>query len=73
MNDNKPLTDAMVGRAYELARSGEYEYVYQVERRLVAEGYAGVESHISKTPELRNALRVCLKPYRKPGTGSRPR
>ena len=60
-------------RAYQLARSGAFEFVYQVERQLHSEGFTEVAREFAKNAALRDALRECLKPYRKPGTGSRPR
>ena len=67
------VSPALVERAYELARSGEFEYVYQLERQLVDEGFPKVANSLSRCAELRSALRGCLIPYRRPGTGSRPR
>jgi hypothetical protein len=63
----------LVARAYQLARSGECEFVYEIERRLIAEGFPKVAASLSTNAELRSALRDCLKPYRRPPSGSRPR
>jgi hypothetical protein len=62
----------LVERAYELALSGECEFVYQIERRLAAEGFSKGFA-LSKNAELRTALRVCLAPHRRPSSGSHPR
>jgi hypothetical protein len=44
-------------RAHELAKSGQFEFVYQIERQLIADGYPRVTVTLSKSPELRQALR----------------
>lgn len=51
----------LVDRAYELAKSGEFEFVYQIERQLVADGYARVTVTFSDSRELRHALRDCIR------------
>ena len=51
----------LIERAHELARSGEFEFVYQIERQLITEGYARVETTFGHSRELRHALRDCIK------------
>ena len=52
---------SMTERAEQLARSGEFEFVYQIERRLKAEGYPAVETSFEKTPQLQKTLREIMK------------
>ena len=47
----------LVERAHELAQSDEFEYVYQIERQLTAEGHAKVKAAFSDNREFRHALR----------------
>jgi len=67
------ISPALVARACSLAQSGEFEYVYQIERRLIDEGFPKVAASLSGCSEQRTTLRDFLKPHRRPGTGSRPR
>ncbi len=50
---------AILERAFELARSGHYETLEQVRRRLVRERYEDVDQHLSGSM-LRNQLRKAL-------------
>ena len=54
----------LVERAHELAKSGDFEYVYQIERQLTAEGHARVETVFSDNREFRHALREEIKASR---------
>ena len=51
----------LIERAHALARSGEFEFVYQIERRLIADGYARVATTFEGSRELRHALRDDIK------------
>jgi len=46
---------SLIERALELARSGAYERIDQIERQLNAEGYSNVASHLD-APSLRRQL-----------------
>jgi len=49
---------ALIERAEQLARSGHYAYLYQIERALIDEGYRAAP--VFKAPE-RTKLRAVLK------------
>lgn len=58
-----------------MARSGECEFLYQIERQLKAEGYRRVEAIFEGDPTLRKTLREVIGERRAPKpaiTGSRP-
>ena len=55
----EPVPDALMDRASELACSGQYEYLYQIERQLIIEGRAKV-SLLSKSAEHKMLLRGLL-------------
>jgi hypothetical protein len=48
----------LVERAHELAKSGKFEFVYHIERRLIADGYASVTLTFAESRELRQTLRA---------------
>ena len=50
---------AILERAFELARSGHYETLEQVRRRLVREKYEAVDQHLAGSL-IRNQLRKAL-------------
>jgi hypothetical protein len=56
---SKPL--GLAERAHKLAQSGEFEFVYQIERQLLTEGYPRVTVIFSDSAELRHALRERIK------------
>lgn len=55
----EPVPAALMDRASELACSGDYEYLYQIERQLIAEGLAKV-ALLSKSAEHKAILRGLL-------------
>ena len=54
LNDNVP---SLMRRAMQMARSGEYKFLYQIERQLKAEGYRRVEATFEGDPALRKEVR----------------
>lgn len=52
-------------RAYQLATSGEFQFLYEIEARLIAEGYKSAPRYLSKDPELRSLLWHRLRQYRR--------
>ena len=67
MSDPSP---SVAKRAEQLARSGDYEFVYQIERKLKAEGYPGVEAKFKSDPQMRLTLREIIGPRRSLGRPS---
>jgi len=54
----------LIERAFELARSGTFQSVSDIEAALTADGYASVQSHLAG-PALRRDLRqLCLEARR---------
>ena len=53
-NDDVP---SLMRRAKQMARSGEYEFLYQIERQLKAEGYRRVEATFEGDSALRKEVR----------------
>jgi hypothetical protein len=51
----------LIDRAHELAKSGKFEFVYQIERQLITEGYARVAVTFGESRELRHAVRDDIK------------
>ena len=51
-------------RAYQLAMSGEFQFLYEIEARLIAEGYKSAPRYLSKDPELRSLLWHRLTQFR---------
>jgi hypothetical protein len=49
--------DRLANRAVELAASGEYQYLYQIERRLHAEGFRQAQLSLKRDPVLRKNVR----------------
>jgi hypothetical protein len=56
-------TPTLIERAEELARGGDYDFVYQVERRLIEEGFAVGRPPRIKAPD-RKRLLAALKAAR---------
>ena len=54
-----PLRRGTVARAFELARTGDYESIGRIERKLIAEGCEDVIAHLSG-PMIRAQLRATL-------------
>ncbi len=50
----------LLRRASELAVSGEFQYLYQIERRLHEEGLGGVERTFRRDPNVRKRLRAMI-------------
>ncbi len=61
---------ALMDRASELACSGDYDYLYQIERQLIAEGHAKV-AVLGKSAEHKAILRGLLATTRSRGQGKR--
>lgn len=60
-----PSECGTVERAFELARSGEYENVEMVARRLSKEGHSQVEAHLSGYSSLRREIHaICQEQAR---------
>ena len=70
MNRAKSVTPSLLERALQLARSGEFEFLYQIERKLKAEGYSRVETTLSDDPELRKLVRDAIGQRRSPKPAS---
>ena len=49
--------DRLASRAVELAASGEYQYLYQIERRLHTEGFTQAQLSLKRDPVLRKNVR----------------
>ena len=60
--------NAIAGGVAELARalatSGEFQYVYQIERHLQMEGVRGVDKTFRVNPDLRKELRGLIASHR---------
>jgi len=54
----------ITSRARELAMSGEYQYVYQIERAMQVEGLRGVDRAFRGQPHLRGELRELIAKHR---------
>ncbi len=52
--------DYLLQRASELASSGDFRYLYEIDRRLRSENLFGLESALKKNPTLRNTLRSAI-------------
>ncbi len=55
---------AVAERARALATSGEFQYVYQIERYLQMEGVRGVDKTFRVNPDLRKELRGLIAAHR---------
>ena len=55
---------SLTERALQLSRTRDYEFVYQIERQLKAEGYPAVETTFDKDPQSRKTLREIIKSRR---------
>lgn len=53
------MTADLVARAFELARSGKYRELSDIERQLTRESYANVGMHLN-APLLRKQLRAAM-------------
>ena len=56
-------------RAIELATTGDFEFTYQIERRLIKEGFREVSKELSRQPNLRRMIQGTLRASRR---GPRP-
>ena len=59
MSQSAQSKPTLIERAEELASSGDYDFLYQIERRLIEEGYPAAPPGF-KAPE-RTRLRALLK------------
>jgi hypothetical protein len=73
MPRSSQLSDEVIARALELARSGEFEFVYQIERRMTADGLVANDKTLGRSPSLKAQLRDVLKPFRQPRAAVFPR
>lgn len=48
-----------IERAFELARSGQFKNVQQLERRMIREGHTGVHGHLQGLATRRELSRLC--------------
>ena len=56
-----PIDVPVVERAFQLARSGEFERIRDITKRLDSEGYVDAQEHLLDCPLLRSQLRAILR------------
>ena len=56
-------TVGLAERAKELAASGEFQYVYEIERRLKSEGRGSAEKAFRSNPHIKSELRALIAAY----------